>query len=106
MPMLNSRMVHDFLITEKYAIIPDLPIEFDPKKAIKENTFAFTYNKQGGARYGIFPRDSKDGKDIKWFDVDPHYVFHFGNTWNAVNADGDDIVIVYAIAHEEIDLGV
>lgn len=44
-PMLNARMVHDFLITEKYAIIPDLPIEFDPKKAIKENTFAFTYNK-------------------------------------------------------------
>lgn len=33
----NSRMIHDLHITEKYVIIPDLPMEFNPKDAVKKN---------------------------------------------------------------------
>lgn len=78
-------MIHEYLITEKYAIIPDLPLELDPPGAIKFGRFIYNYNKDGPARYGIFRRDSEDGKDIKWFDVEAHHAFHFGGTWDYIN---------------------
>lgn len=81
-------MVHEYLITEKYAIIPDLPLEMDPPGAIKNKRSLFNYNKEGGARYGIFPRDSQDGKDVKWFDVEAHFAFHYAGTWDSVNDQG------------------
>lgn len=98
-------MVHEFLITEKYAILPDLPLEFDPKGAIKEKRFIFYYNKKAPARYGIWPRYSETGSEIKWFEVDPHYVFHFGGTWDEINEKGESVVIMYALTWEEIQIG-
>lgn len=62
-------MIHEFLITEKYAIVPDLPMEFDPKGAVKEGRFIFNYNIHAPARYGILPRNSNSEKDVKWFNV-------------------------------------
>jgi carotenoid cleavage dioxygenase len=55
-PLISSRMLHDFCITEHYAIVPDLPMEFKPELAVKGN-HVFTYNKEGGARYGVFKRN-------------------------------------------------
>lgn len=97
-------MVHEFLITEKYAIIPDLPLEMDPPGAIKNKRSLFNFNKQGAARYGIFPRDSKDGRDVKWFEVESHYAFHFAGTWDSVNEKGEDIVTTYAVVWPDIDI--
>lgn len=104
-PMLSPRMVHEFLITEKYAIVPDLPLEFDPKGAIKDKRFIFYYNKKSPARYGIWPRYSSNASDVKWFEVDPHYVFHFGGTWDETNEKGQSIVVTYALTWDEIQIG-
>lgn len=98
-------MIHEFLITEKYAIVPDLPLEFDPKGAVKEKRFIFNYNEKGGARYGIWPRNSKTGTDVKWFDVEPHHAFHFGGCWDELNEKGESIVTLYAVVHEGIQIG-
>ena len=38
-------MIHEFLITEKYAIVPDLPLEFDPPNAIRFKKFLYNFNK-------------------------------------------------------------
>ena len=95
-------MVHEFLITEKYAIVPDLPMEFNPQDSVKNKRFVYNFNKKSPARYGIWPRNSKDGKDIKWFEVDSHYAFHFGGTWDSVNEKGEDVVIIYAVAYKDI----
>lgn len=104
-PTTTSRMIHEFLITEKYAIVPDLPMEFDPKGAMKEKRFIFHFNEKAPARYGIWPRYSKDGKDVKWFDVEPHHAFHFGGCWDEVNEKGETIVTLYAVVHEGIQIG-
>ena len=104
-PLLCSRMVHEFLITEKYAIVPDLPVEFDIKGAIKFKRSLFFYDKTKPARYGIWNRYSPDGKDIKWFDVAAHYCFHFGGCWNTVNELNQEIVVLYAVTMDEFYIG-
>ena len=85
MPILSNRMIHDFPLTEKYALVPDLPMEFDITGAIKNEKFILDFKKGEQSRYGIYPRDSKDGLDIKWFNVDSHFVFHYGGAWNETN---------------------
>ena len=46
-----------------------------------------------GARVGIMPRDGGDA-DVKWFDVEPCYVFHPMNAY-----DEDDTVVVDVCRH-------
>jgi carotenoid cleavage dioxygenase-like enzyme len=43
-PITSPRMIHDFPMTAEYVIIPDLPLEFKPKEAMKEGKFAFMYD--------------------------------------------------------------
>lgn len=37
------------------------------------------------ARYGVFPRYASSEKEIKWFDLPAHYVFHYMNAWEEIN---------------------
>lgn len=104
-PITSPRMIHDFQITEKYLVIPDLPIEFNPQDAVKKNQFVFNFNKEAGSRYGILRRDASNPDDIVWFDTDVHYVFHFANSWSSTNAKGEDIVTVVAVCHKQIEIG-
>ena len=76
-------MMHDFAITENYAIFMDLPLVFDLQLAI-QGTMPFHWSDDYPARVGVMPRRGKDA-DVKWFDVDPCYVFH---GMNAFEKDG------------------
>jgi carotenoid cleavage dioxygenase-like enzyme len=40
-PIESPRMVHDFIITENYVVIPDSPLEFKPEVCVKESKFIF-----------------------------------------------------------------
>jgi carotenoid cleavage dioxygenase len=51
-------------------------------------SFPYQWNPKYPARIGIFARDG-DGSDIRWYDVDPCYVFHPLNAYE----DGDDFVL-------------
>jgi carotenoid cleavage dioxygenase-like enzyme len=73
-------MMHDFVTTRNYSIFFDLPATFD---------FNGDMWKPGnGARIGVLPRHGGDA-DVRWFDIDVCYVFHFLNAWE----DGDTIVV-------------
>ncbi|KAF4400534.1 hypothetical protein G4B88_023327, partial [Cannabis sativa] len=54
-------MMHDFAITENYAIFMDLPLIFKPK-----------------VRFGVLPRYAKDELLIKWFELPNCFIFHNG----------------------------
>jgi 9-cis-epoxycarotenoid dioxygenase len=81
-------MIHDFAITKSYVIVPDLPIEFTKEKPFKDGGSIFFFNKNATARYGIFPRRCNDPTKIKWFNMKPHYSFHYSNAWEDKNEKG------------------
>jgi len=97
-------MIHDFVMTENYIIIPDLPMEFNPIAAIKENKHVYHWNPDGGARYGVLHRSKDDASSIIWFNCSAHFCFHFGNTWDEINDRGETIVILFAVIYENLSM--
>ncbi|KAH9710190.1 Carotenoid 9,10(9',10')-cleavage dioxygenase 1 [Citrus sinensis] len=62
-------MMHDFAITENYAIFMDLPLYFRPKEMVKENKLIFTFDDTKKARFGILPRYAKNEAQMKWYEM-------------------------------------
>jgi carotenoid cleavage dioxygenase len=79
-------MMQNFAVTGKHAIFMDLPVVFDLQLAI-QGSMPFHWSDDYPARMGIMPRTGSDA-DVKWFDVDPCFVFHGLNAWD----DGDQVV--------------
>ena len=79
----RGTMMHDFMITRDHAIFMDLPVVFD-----FENPGApIRWDDHYGARIGIVPRHGTDA-EVRWFEVDPCYVFHPLNAY----VEGDTVV--------------
>ena len=85
-------MMHDFNVTRNFAIFMDLPVVFDLELAMR-GTMPYRWDDQYGARLGLMPRNGTDADaDVRWFDVDPCYVFHPMNAYE--RGAGDDLEIV------------
>lgn len=41
---------------------------------------------------------------MKWFEVEPHYAFHYAGAWNEVNEKGEEVVVVYAASYKDIQI--
>ena len=58
-------MIHDFCITENYVIIPDLPMEFNPEKNMKEGgRDMFQWDKNQPSRYGIMKKMCMSNSEV------------------------------------------
>jgi carotenoid cleavage dioxygenase len=74
-------MVHDLGLSEKYAVLMDLPCTFDLNAAMAGASLPYRWNDEYGARVGLLPREG-DASDVVWCEVDPCYVFHPLNTYD------------------------
>ena len=83
----GATMMHDFNVTEHYVVFMDLPAVFDLDLAIR-GEMPFQWSDTYPARLGVMPRTGTDA-DVRWFDVNPCYVFHPMNAYE----DGDRIVL-------------
>ena len=79
----KGTMMHDFMITRDHAIFMDLPVVFD----LSNLESPIGWDDNYGARIGIMPRMGTNA-DIRWFEIDPCYVFHPLNAY----VDGDVVV--------------
>lgn len=88
----GSPMMHAFSLTSERVIIFDLPVTFSMEKvaasASLDSLFPYLWNTDYAARIGVMPRDGGN-TDVKWFDIEPCYVFHPLNAYD----DGDRVVI-------------
>jgi carotenoid cleavage dioxygenase len=89
--------IHDCMITKSYVIILDLPVTFSMKTLLSGHPFPYAWNPAHKARVGLLPREGKDA-DVIWCDVEPCYVFHPCNAYEA--ADGK--VIMDVCAHDSM----
>lgn len=80
--------IHDMSLTERFAVIYDLPVVFDLDSATAGSSFPYRWDRDYHARIGLLPRDGTAG-DVRWFDVEPCFVFHPMNAYD----DGDRVVI-------------
>ncbi|KAM6570637.1 hypothetical protein CsatB_018622 [Cannabis sativa] len=83
-------MMHDFAITENYAIFMDLPLIFKPKEMVKEKKLIFSFDATKKARFGVLPRYAKDELLIKWFELPNCFIFHNANAWE----EEDEVVLI------------
>jgi carotenoid cleavage dioxygenase len=68
-------MMHDFAITASHVVWLDLPMTF--QWARLAGGIPFGWDDGYGARLGIMRQDDP-AASVRWFDVDPCYVFHVG----------------------------
>jgi carotenoid cleavage dioxygenase-like enzyme len=87
--------IHDCAFTDRYVVVLDLPVTFSMKALIGGHPFPYQWNAKHKARVGLLPRDGR-GDEIIWCDVDPAYVFHVANAYDAP----DGAVILDLITHE------
>jgi carotenoid cleavage dioxygenase len=81
-------MMHDFSVTERFAVFYDLPVTFRLDLALDPTVpFPFAWDDEYPARLGVLSRTGLG--DVRWFDIDPCYVFHPMNAFE----DGDAIVL-------------
>ena len=83
----NPVMMHDFQLTENYAIFMDLPIVFDLSQL--EAGFPFSWQPELGARLGVMPRYGS-ASEVEWFEIDPCFVFH---TFNAFETETGQVIL-------------
>jgi carotenoid cleavage dioxygenase-like enzyme len=72
-------MMHDFAITDSYAVFLDAPAVFN-LEAVLNGEPPLSWQPDNGTRIGLLPRFGQ-ASDIRWFDTDNAYVVHFFNAW-------------------------
>jgi carotenoid cleavage dioxygenase len=96
-PVEHGPMIHDSAITRRFAIILDLPVTFSMETAMAGHPFPYRWNPSHQARVGLLPREGEAG-DVIWAEVEPCYVFHVVNAYDA--AEGK--VILDVVVHDRM----
>lgn len=134
----GAPMMHAFSLTEKYVVIYDLPVTFDPvvmaprvaprwlqrpaqlvlealvgrvrtpdpiqirlnRMTKTVDTMPFSWDRSYPSRVGVMPREGANA-DVRWFDVDPCYVFHPLNAYSE-HRGGDEVLVLDVVRNEKM----
>jgi carotenoid cleavage oxygenase len=134
----GSPMMHDFSLTDKYVVIYDLPVTFDPVQIAPTNVprwlslparlvmqsvigrvripspimatinrnrqpmnrMPYTWNDNYPARIGVMPREGGND-DIRWFDIEPCYVYHPLNAYSEMR-DGAEVLVLDVVRYSRM----
>ncbi|OMC54129.1 carotenoid oxygenase [Mycobacterium sp. IS-836] len=134
----GSPMMHDFSLTDKYVVIYDLPVTFDPiqivpvevprwlnsptrlvlqsllgrvripspiatminRNPLPFNKMPYRWNANYPARIGVMPREGGNN-DVRWFDVEPCYVYHPLNAYSEMR-DGTEVLVLDVVRYSRM----
>ncbi len=83
----GPRLPHDMAFTERYSILMDLPLFWDPA-LLPRDIHKVGYYPELPSRFGVLPRYGASDS-IRWFEAEPGYLYHAINAWE----EGDEIVM-------------
>ena len=83
----GPRLPHDMAFTERFAILNNLPLFWDPD-ALAKGAHAVRFFPKLPSRFAVLPRRGAPD-DVRWFDAKPTYVLHWINAFE----DGDEVVL-------------
>lgn len=87
-PITGPACIHDMSLTERYAVIYDLPLVLSKEEALAGKPFPYRWTPGYPARVGLLPRNG-GADEVRWFHVEPCYVFHPLNAFD----DGECVVL-------------
>lgn len=93
-PLAGSTQIHDMSITENFAIVYDLNVEFSLFMLLK-SSLPIRWKSDRPSRIGVLPKNGNQN-DIIWFRVNPCYVYHPMNAYEL----GDGKVVVDVSRYE------
>ncbi|MDQ2627697.1 MAG: carotenoid oxygenase family protein [Actinomycetota bacterium] len=134
----GAPMMHDFSLTEKYVVVYDLPVTFDPIQVLPVNLprrlqaparlvlgsllgkvrlpnpitamvnrdsrppagLPYAWNPGYPARIGVMPREGEP--TVRWFDIEPCYVFHPVNAYSDVSPTGQELLVLDVVRYPKI----
>jgi len=88
-------LMHDFALTAQYVVFLDLPLLFNLGVALTrpyQRDLPYRWDDQYRARLGVLRRDDPYGQ-LRWFDIDPCFVFHVANAYDLASSGGNAIVL-------------
>jgi carotenoid cleavage dioxygenase-like enzyme len=88
-------LMHDFALTAEHVVFLDLPLLFDLRVALSgsfQRDLPYRWDDQYPARLGVLRRDDPYGQ-LRWFDIDPCFVFHVVNAHDVTSPGGNAIVL-------------
>jgi carotenoid cleavage dioxygenase-like enzyme len=88
-------LMHDFALTAEHVVFLDLPLLFNLGVALTgsfESDLPYRWDDQYRARLGVLRRDDPYGP-LRWFDIDPCFVFHVANAHDVTSPDGNAIAL-------------
>jgi len=91
-----ASMIHDFVLTERYLVLLIGPAVFDMQKMMEGESF-IQWRPELGLRIAVMPLD---GGELRWFEADAFFVFHFANGFER----GNEIVVDY-VKHQKLYFG-
>jgi carotenoid cleavage dioxygenase len=74
-PVTDGPMMHDFVLTENFIVLLDLPVTFSMQLAAVGSKLPYTWNPDHQARVGLLPRDGASD-DVRWIEIEPCFAFH------------------------------
>ncbi|KAB7752744.1 MULTISPECIES: carotenoid oxygenase family protein [Mycobacteriaceae] len=78
--------------------IPDPVIARQSSFRSNDRRFPYSWNPKYPARIGVMPRDGGNA-DVRWFDVEPCYVFH---PMNAYDSPDDNTIVLDVVRHPKM----
>jgi carotenoid cleavage dioxygenase len=84
-PLPGPRLPHDMAFTERFLILNDLPLYWEPDE-LARGIHRPRFHRDVPSRFAIVPRS---GGEARWFEAAPTYVLHWINAYER----GDEVIL-------------